>query len=80
MMNYNQLPKTITSPFTGETLHLMPLGFPNESDFSVHNHIITDYGGGSSPDCGSWLIGPVAMYCVDSKNWGRTETIFVPVN
>lgn len=54
-MKYNELPKTITSPFTGQTLKLMPID---------HEMIITDDG---RSDLYDWDI---VMYKEDYKKYG----------
>ena len=64
-MTYNQLPPTIISPFTGNTLALMPIDYPN----GEQNQVFTDYDGNLE-----WYAGPVAMY----KN-GK-ELIFVDLD
>jgi hypothetical protein len=74
-MTYNQLPNQIISPLTGKTLHLMPIGYPNEIDgMNIENHIHTYYDG--SP--GDWFQGPVAMYKSDEGPIKNSEILYYP--
>ena len=75
-MSYNNLPKQIISPFTGQILYLKPLGYPNEIEgVKVENHVHTHYGGGNF---GDWYAGPLAMYRATDEI--GSEVLFYPIN